>query len=201
MVAGITLEGFTMSKVETRTLYTLAELKEQFPDGYARVLERWQDACDRFFDVPWQSETMDSLRAVVDACGGKCHDWQIGPYAPSHLSVRVDEHDEDDEGNEVRRDAEWFWREVLAPNGYARGEGGEVEFPGVCPFTGYCADENMLEAVWQDLRAGVGLREALEGLADVASRMMEANAEQERDAETMEANWDGLWFTEHGDEE
>lgn len=188
-----------MSKVETRTLYTLAELKEAFPDGYARVLERWEAACDRSPDVPWQSETMDSLRAVVKACGGKCTDWRIGPYSPSHLCVDLGE-DEDDEGNPIPRDAEWFWREVLAPNGYVRAEDGSVSFPGFCPFTGYCADENMLEAAWADLVSGSSLKEALEGLADVASRMMEEDAEQDRDAETMEANWDGLWFTESGDE-
>src|SRR5690606_38737579 len=123
--------------MRTIQVYSLAELKERFPEAYARVHERWKN---NLGDVPWAEETMDSLQAVVDAAGGSLEDWSIGAYARSYIRVRVDDEDEDG----TPKDARWFRLNVLKPNGYVK-KNGHVAFPGHCRFTGYYADDAFLE--------------------------------------------------------
>lgn len=183
-------------RTETRTIYTLAELKTLKPDAYAKVLARWQDACDEHGDCPWSDETMASLKAVVKACGAKLRDWRIGPYAQS--SIRVECEDEDDETG-ARKGLDWLRKEVLAGTKYLDAAGAFV-FRGECHWTGYCGDDSMIEHVHNALRDGETLTEALEGLADVAREMMEADAEQQKEAESMEANWEGNEYDEAGEE-
>lgn len=179
-------------KSVTATVYTLEELQEQFPDSYEKVVERWRERAASDPCLPWRDETMDSFKAVIHACDGELTDWQIGPHYPSHCSVSC----EDLSG---KRAAVRMWRNVLAPNGYKR-NGWNVEFPGNCPFTGYCADEQMLQIVWNELVAGESLKDALECLASVAQQCMENDLEQWMDEESMWANWEDLSFYENGNE-
>jgi len=196
-----------MPRTATRvdTVYTLAELKEQHPKGYARVHQRWKDACDGSGDMAWADETMDSLKAVVKACGGRLKDWSIGPYSYSSIDVVADDsytvEDESAEYGErdVVKDSAWLVREVLAPLGYVDALG-RADFPGHCKFTGYCADDSFLESVWRSMASGDTLTDALRGLADVARKMMENDLEKQKDQESMEANWEGLEFTADGEE-
>lgn len=184
-----------MPRQETRTLYTLAELKERFPDAYKKVLARWEDLCDRSGDIPWVDETMASLKAVVAACGATLRDWSIGCY--SYSSIKVEVEDEDDEGN--TKDAAWLIREVLRPNGYVN-EKGEADFPGLCKWTGYCADDAMIEAVYKGMLAGETLTKALGRMADVAREYMESDADAQRSEDSMDANWSDNEYTEGGDD-
>ncbi len=179
-------------RAAARILYTLAELKAQHPDAYAKVLSRWQDACDQD-SAPWSDETMDSLQACVKACGATLKDWSIGAYA--HSSVTVEADDETDEG--TPKDVDWLLLNVLKPHGYTD-ENGAAAFPGICAWTGYCADDAMIESVHRSMVGGSTLTEALEGLADVAREEFEQNAEQARDAESMEANWGGSEYDAEG---
>lgn len=183
-----------MPKTLTVQTYSLAELKEAHPEAYERVHERWKEG--QSGDIPWSEETMDSLKAVVKACGGRLTDWSIGAYAQSHCSVSVDDEDGD---TGKPKDARWFRREVLKPNGYIRANG-HPYFPGNCAFTGYCADDTFLEAAYKALQEGETLTEALEGLADVAREMMEADLEQAESEESMEANWGDNRYLEDGEE-
>lgn len=190
-----------MSK--TIEVFTLAELKEHHPEVFEKVHERWKEAVAGW-DTPWGSETMQSLKATVNACGGTLHDWSIGPDAPCSASVSVqdtfDEDDEAGESQECQKDADWLFENVLKPLGYKRGRADAVEFPGLCPFTGYCGDDNFLEATWKAMRDGSTLSEALESLAGVAGKMMEDDCEQQRDEESMMANWGDNHYTADGTE-
>jgi hypothetical protein len=184
--------------VDTINVYTLAELKEQFPDAYEKVHERWMDGVARSGDIPWSSEVMDSLTAVVEAAGGTLDDWSIGPDG-GRCSVTVeDETDAEDEA--PVKGADWFFWNVLVPHGYYKGSPGDkvADFPGHCKFTGYCADDDFLEAAYKALGDGDSLTEALEGLADVAAKHMADDLEQQQDEESMEANWGDSRFTEDG---
>jgi len=180
-------------KVETRNLYTLAELREQYPDAYAKVLRRWEEDAYASGEIPWVDETMDSAKAVIEACGGTLRDYYVGPWAQGHFRVEVE--DDDDRGRRKGRD--WLRREVLKPNGYTDRRG-RATFPGLCRWTGYCADDGFLEAVWRDVCRGATLTEALEGLESDVRHEMEANFEQATSEESMEANWGDAWFTEDG---
>jgi hypothetical protein len=175
----------------TITVYTIAELKESFPDAYAKVHERWRERVGRDSDCPWSEETMDSLRAVVKACGGKLTKWSIGPG--SYSDCTVEGIDDDSQGKA------WYLHNVLKPNGYTKANG-HAYFPGNCAFTGYCADDDFLKSVWKSLCSGETLTKALEGLADDAREMMENDVEQMQEEESMVANWDHLQFTEDGTE-
>lgn len=173
------------------TVYTLEELKESHPEAYKAVHERWEALTLRD-NPPWMEETMASLRAVIDACGGKLADWSIGAW--TQCSATVEGIDDEEQGRE------WFLHNVLKPNGYTR-RNGHAYFPGNCKFTGYCADDDFLEATWKALKRGDTLTRALEGLADKAGEMMEADYEQAQEEESMLANWgadSGTRFTETG---
>ena len=125
--------------MRTIEAYTLAELKNKNPQAYTKVHKRWQELCLEG-PVPWQDEIMDSLKAVVAACGGTMYNWQIGAYSPSFLHVKgID-------------DTEWniqrFKDDVLAPNGCLDIKG-NPQFVGSCVLNGYCADDDFLEALWK----------------------------------------------------
>ena len=168
--------------MKTIELFTPEELKQMAPDAYARVLAQWAE-CVAQDEMPWSGEIMDSLKAVVGACGGTLTDWSIGAYGPSSCTVRVD--DEDDDGNQ--KGPKWFLREVLTPLGYVKD--GAASFPGLCKLTGVCYDDDFLEAAHKELTQGRTLTQALEGLASDAERMMAADLEQAQDEESMLANW------------
>lgn len=200
-----------MPKTHTVTSYSLDELKESHPQGYANALERWQEGCRASGDISWSEETMGSLKATIAECSFKLRDWSIGPYAYSSLSVSDERGiDEDDEGKPEVSDLDWFCEAVLDANGYTRSDTAKdrngnpipngYKFPGKCPFTGYCFDEACLESVYWDLVSGESLEDALENLAQLASKAMEDDCEQMEDEESMEANWGHLRFLADGEE-
>lgn len=185
----------------TVDVYKLTELKEVSPKGYERVHDRWREGCD---GDSWTSETMDSLKAVVEACNGTLRDWSIGAYSHSSMNVRAEDYtDEDEEAPRTLKDAEWFLHNVLKPHGYVKDTGFgrlSADFPGHCAFTGYCADDSFLEAAYKAMCSGETLTEALEGLASVASKMFEDDLEQEQDEESMLANWGDNEYTIDGED-
>lgn len=64
-------------------------------------------------------------------------------------------------------------------------------FPGVldsCPATGYCADDDYLDALRKSLRAGETLKQAFEGLADVCETLLEQEDEHNRSEEAFLEN-------------
>lgn len=170
------------------TVYRLEELQAQFPAAYKAVHERWKKGIHSE-PAPWSDEIMASLKAAVKACHAKLTDWSIGAYSPSYLTVDVPEPNDED----GRTDLERFTDNVLIPNKYKVGE-----FPGLCPFTGYCADEDFVEHVYKRLVAGDTLKDALESLADLASQFMEDDLKQMEEEESMHANWGESLFTKNG---
>ena len=186
---------------KTITIYTPAELKEQYPAAYEKVLKAWAEAVGDSGDIPWSGETIDSLKQVIEACGFELRDWRIGPYSPSYVKVSGDDdyypdnYGDDDEPR--AKDADWYLTNVLAPLGYVND--GKAHFPGLCKLTGYGADDDLLESVYKSLLSGRTLTEALEDLADDVRRMFEADLEQQQDEESMLANWGDSLFTEHGE--
>lgn len=179
-------------KTKTLLAYRLADLKAVSPDGYERVAARWREGAHS----GWDSDTLASLKAVVNACGFTLKDYSIGAH--SHLSVRGPEEREDENGAPMTDRA---WLEAkLDELGYEKDEKG-YSFPGKCPFTGYCADEDFLQDVYMSVAfSGQDLKGAVEGLADKAREIMEDDLEQAQDEETMLANWDEKLYLPDGTE-
>lgn len=205
----------------TITVYTLAELKAQFPKAYERAYERWK-AQDH--DIPWQKETMDSLKAVIAAAGAELRDWSIGPWVNSYVVIRFAS---DEVANFTgRRAFAWLeahvfgplrepWRPFTDPRRRKLAEynlayrschpPGKRTFyePGrvnPCPFSGYVADEVYLDALVKSVREGRRLGLALTDLADEARKMMEDDVEQAENEESFEANNETSEYLESGTE-
>lgn len=184
---------------KTITTYSLAELETVRPEAYERVHERWKAGIS---EVAWTDETMACLRACIEACGARLTTWEIGTDS-GWLNVEVEDTncDDDSDGTAQRnKDAAWLFENVLQPLGYTRDHAGKVKFPGNCPWTGYCADEDFIEAVYKALESGDTLTKALQGLASVASRLMQNDLEQQQDTESMMMNWRDNQYTIEGTE-
>jgi hypothetical protein len=182
--------------VKTIEVFTPSELKTRNPKAFERVMEKWRS---RQTDWAWGQDCINSLKAVVKACGGKLLDYEIGYYSRLTVDIEDFQGDTDDPDTDRLKDAKWFRDNVLTPSGYTEtDERGDPKFPGILPFTGYCADDDFIEAAWEAMRAGETLREALEGLRAVASRDSREDIEQAGSEETMLINWEDTHFTLDG---
>lgn len=147
-----------MKTVKTE-LYSFKELS---PEAQSHVLAQRAEEIQSDPDNFTLSEAMDSLKAIVAACGEKLSDWSVGPYV-SHNYARV------------RHDAEWdgghqtqaHFLRVLLAHGYTRpARFADLQTPGICGFTGVCFDEDLVEAMWQCLLEGGSLSDAADRAAD-----------------------------------
>jgi len=108
------------------------------PETQARIIERWRDN-DTFF---WADEWKDSLDAFVRHAPLKVKDYSIG-YPGTYVTFEMD----DDAVSDLAGVRAWKW---LMNNGWA-----DLANPKPtkknphpsCPFTGYCGDENLLDAI------------------------------------------------------
>jgi hypothetical protein len=104
------------------------------PKVQAKVVEQW-----RYNDTfHWGDEWRDSLKAFAGRAPLTIRDWSVG-YPGTYVSFEMDEDDNYGDGlgtmSGVRA---WKW---LVNNGWNRLVGGD------CPFTGYCGDEALLDAI------------------------------------------------------
>lgn len=206
-----------MPRQETRTLYTLAELKAVNPEAYERVYEEWRARCSKS-QSPWLEETCDSLLSCVKGFGFTPRDWSIGscdsdvrvvdPYDNDvawalDCVERMDE-DETDEALLARigNPSIYRARQRLIDAGYKPDADGNFKFQGLCPWTGYCADDEYAESVWEDVtaRGGCSVKEALENLGVVAQRLLSAEEEYEAGEENMLIQWEENEYTIDGEE-
>lgn len=199
-------------------LYSARELKEQFPEGYERALKKWRDLQAADPSPPWQDETIDSCKGCIEAVGLKLKEWSIGAYSRS-TQCRVEFGWEyGDEIGELTGKRAWAWLEnhLLGPlriswvsdrnenrkhNAAYRNSGDCRPYsPGLvppCPFTGYCADEDMIDSLKDSIKSGMTLKRAFEALADTARECLERDAEDQQREELFLAD-DEEQFTEDG---
>jgi hypothetical protein len=193
-------------QTHTVTTYTAKELREQFPKAFEKALQRWHNRGEIF----WQDETVDSLKALVKAAGAKLKDWNLGAYnRGNHISVEFPQ----DEAGELYgpRAIAWIennlldtlrvpWRGKerweLAKYGSAY-RAGKIK---PCPFTGYCSDDEYLDALRKSVRSGSTLKESFEALAFTCAEILERDCEDQNSpdyfVEHAEAN--DYQFTEDG---
>ena len=113
--------------VEEYNVYTIDELKEQFPDGYDKAIEREQEV---WAETTFYSETGDflaSIKAILAELNGTLMDWSIGIYDRSYLRIDLDGYMEQD--NHTRNELVKRFTDMI-----------EKEKHGACSFTGVYTD-------------------------------------------------------------
>lgn len=168
-------------KTIVSTLYSFDELS---PEAQTRAI---RDAQNETPDISGTLEEMlDSLKAVCEACNLALVNWSFGAYNRNH-DVSVSGGMAYESGP---RALAWFLR-VLMRNGYARPKRfAEMEFPGVCGFTGVCFDDDVVETVWKSLLDGETVRQSFDAVSAEFCRIAEAEEDylcsEEMVRETLE---------------
>jgi len=187
-----------MSIIVETEVFDLAELKEKHPEGYERAFEDYQKKTWEW-ETPCIEETFKSIESVIEASGFSMRNWSLGNSSnrSQDISLRENYYLDDLAGHKALA----HFLKVLIKHGYERPKHfKEMQFPGVCGFTGYCFDDDCAEAVWKDLLSGSSLREALSGLDFVYAKQMDAEEEYQRSEESFECWADGMTFTAEGEE-
>ena len=121
-----------MARVLEITVYTFDELDA---DVQQNVISRWRDG-DHFH---WESEWRDSLDAFAKLAPLTVRNWEVG-YGGTFVTFNMDEDDNYGDGiADMSGVRAWKW---LVNNGWAKLAAGQD-----CPFTGYCGDETLLDAI------------------------------------------------------
>ena len=170
-----------MARTLEITVYKLDELDEAMQQ---RVIQSWRDG-DHFF---WEDEWRDSLHAFAKIAPIKVRDWSVG-YGGTYVTFDMDQDDNYGDGiAEMSGVRAWKW---LVNNGWAKIAAGQD-----CPFTGYCGDENLLDAI----RTAIGnpasdcpplrdiFKEALDDWAKAFERDLDYWHSEEAIREDIEAN-------------
>lgn len=113
-------------RTQTVTIYQFDDLDA---DVQQRVISQWRDG-DQFF---WSDEWEDSLNAFAKIAPLTVRHWEIGCRGNGVVF------DMDDNVADLSAARAWKW---LVNNGWGKLAAGQD-----CPFTGYCGDENLLDAI------------------------------------------------------
>lgn len=201
--------------MQTITVYTPAELKDHNPDGFEKALDWFRYTYND--EIHWSDEIMDSLKACFKASGIRLTDWSIGADSYSYVRFDMDSDVRELSGN---RALAWLENNLLGdlrvefhpytfvlPSGTIHktkraelAKYGQYYRPGMikpCPFTGVCFDEDMIESLLKDIKAGETLGDAYSNLADVARRLFESEIEYQNSEENF-LEQEHLQFTEDG---
>lgn len=188
-------------------VYTVKELKEQFPKGFEKALDNHRNSL--YEDTFTSDEVFSSLKAFISACGFKLVDWNLGAYNRSN-NLRVSGQEEIEELT-GRRAFSWLENHVLAQyrvpfKGQRRAEVskyGQGYRPGQvspCPFTGVCFDEDFLNDFKDSLKVGMTIKDSLQSLDSVYSRLVEDDLEYRSKEESFieEAEANEWYFKSNG---
>jgi len=194
--------------MKTLTLYTIEELKHQFPKGYAAAMRNWRCHMQRFGkETHWTPDIHRSLKSLCRVCGVTRKEWLIEPYeARSFLQCKFPRAEL--EGVKGRRAIAWLENNLTGPLRISYGlttiRRRAYGFRGGCilprPFTGFRFDREFLEHLKTALREGRTLKDAFNGLAAVASKLLEQEWEKAISEESFISRCDEekRLFTERG---
>jgi hypothetical protein len=158
-----------MKTIETK-LYSYSELSES---AQSRVIRSMAENVYSDSDNDTLCCYVDSLKAIVGGMDLSLSNWSIGPdNRNNYASVNVPWHREVQlEGG--NRTVAAFLR-MLIEYGYSRPRCfREMEFPGICGFTGMVYDEEVLESIWEALLRGESFNSAVDGASDTIARHCE----------------------------
>ena len=148
---------FHAMKTISTHIYSFNELSEQ---AQAKALDSLRANVGTDY---LGEEMLSSLKAVCEACNLRLVDWRFGIYC-QNWKVKLDSYNPAVLLSGPRALA-WFLR-VLINHGYARSKHfKDMQFPGVCGFTGVCYDDNVVETVWKELLDGETVARAFDQVA------------------------------------
>ena len=120
-------------------------------------------------------ECLDSLKAIAEAFNVNIIDYSFGPYSQGN-KVKIDDwNDHEDSLNTLLR--------VLIQGGYETHKdlskmAEKENFPGHCPFTGVCYDEDIIESITKSIIIdGNDLRTAFDQVGDLIRKILEKEIE------------------------
>jgi hypothetical protein len=190
--------------MKTIKVYSYNELSKESKE---RALQDWNDE-NR--EIVWAEEIYKSFQEIFQQTVGlKLGNYSIGAYQHSWATV-VFEHNEvkDFKGH---RAITWIENNLLdhlriSYYGDRRKEVskyGQWYRPGMiepCPFTGYCFDDTLLNALQQSVKDGDTLEETFKGLANVVQKELEGEHEYQQSEEYFKdhAEANDYQFLENG---
>jgi len=199
--------------MDTINVYSITELKEQFPKGYEKAYEKWKEQC--WEDIFWMDEIVDCFKAIFKISNIKIYDWSLGAYSHCYVKFESPSYYEYNEENDYDEEVDWNTLEGdkaiawLNENfDISSFEKIDYEYEGKkkqridfkkkdgkdwsCEFTGYYADHDYLESLYFDILSGSNLKNAFTNLADVCGKLIEqelhAQQEEEYFLDHSEAN-------------
>jgi hypothetical protein len=144
----MTKKGNDMARVLEVTVYKLDELDAAMQQ---RVISNWRDGGQ----FPWSEEWRYSLDAFAKIAPLTVRNWEVG-YRSNGVTFDMDRDDNYGDGiAEMSGVRAWKW---LINNCWAKLAAGQD-----CPFTGYCGDEDLLDAI----RAAIANPASITSLRDV----------------------------------
>lgn len=192
-------------KTKMINIYTAAELKEHCPEGFEKALENWRENVQT--DPALVSEIVDSFKAVFKAAGLTLKDYSIGGRG---TGCRVEFNEAAGELTGKRAFA-WIENNLLdrlripwsGKGRWKNAKYGRDYRPGLippCPLTGVCFDDDLLDDLRDSIRGGLSIKEAFEGLADKAAKLIEEEIEAQCSEEYFldHADANGYEYTENG---
>ena len=202
-------------------VYTIEELKEKFPDAYEKAYINYQIEVTQDPFIPWQEEIMDSLKATFKHAGVSLNDWSIGAYCHSYVKFYIPTYwselaEEDMLVDDYEGELAYNWlKEAFDLQSFERVEyknhlgktAYRFDFKKLdgkdwsCEFTGYCADHDFLESLFECVHDGMNLKDAFSNLADEARKLFESEYEYQQSEECFfeEASANEYEYTEEGD--
>lgn len=205
----------------TIKVYTAQELKEKFPEAFEKAHENFKDDVRNDPYLPWQEEIMDSMKATFKNAGVTLHDWSIGAYSPSYVKFSIPTYwselaEEDLLVDDYEGKLAYNWlKEAFDLKSYKRvvfknhlgKPAHRYDFKKLdgtdwsCEFTGYCADHDYLESLFDCIHNGMSLHDAFSNLGDVTRKLFENEYEYQQSEEYFfeEASANGYEYTEEGD--
>ncbi len=193
---------------ETLKIYQINELSKEAKE---KALNDYRDNQTEIF---WQEELFESLKALFNACYGvKLVNYSLGL---DHSHIRIEFNHEETENLSGKRAFAWLENNLLnslripftglTTEGSKRnklshyGNHYRAGMITPCAFTGYCADEDFIQALQDTIKKGLTLKEAFEGLAGTYEKILNAEQDEQNKesyiVDHMEAN--NYEFLENG---
>jgi hypothetical protein len=202
-------------------VYTIEELKEQFPDAYDKAYEEFKKDTSSDPYLLWQEEIMGSMKATFKHAGVTLHDWSIGAYSPSYVKFSIPTYwselaEEDLLVDDYEGKLAYKWlKDAFDLKSYKRvaykNHLGKTAYrhdfkkldgkDWSCEFTGVCFDHDYLESLFECIHDGMNLKDAFSNLADEARKLFENEYEYQQSEEYFleEASNNDYEYTEKGD--
>ncbi len=178
--------------MEQINVYSAQELKEMNPVAFEYAWDKYKRMCESD-TLPWQEEIMDSMKKTFKYAGVSLNDWSIGAYSPSYVKFSIPtywsdlaDNDELVDNLEGRKAYNWL-KETFDLKSYKRvyyknhlgKRAHRYDFTKLdgtdwsCEFTGYCADHDFLESLFDCIYDKMNIEDAFRNLADVAAKLFE----------------------------